>query len=112
MEAGETQQVSWNLSQSIIMEIGNLLQRANTYYLSGHLDQWFFSLKAIKMRFIQSLEPKEREELAELELNIISMGSFKLAMIQVENYNERIMDLLQRYGYAMKLRDDLTNINN
>jgi hypothetical protein len=132
MAETETFEVAWNLSQALIMEISNLLQRANNHYLKGELDKAFYCLKAIKFRIIQDLNPEERKVLSDLEdtysqlihalaeftsspnnaknnmpENVIKISKQK-GPEGYEKYNETLMDLLGKYGYTISKKEDRT----
>lgn len=109
--------VSWNLSQELIYEIALLIHRKNQSYLSGHINDAFFTLKAIKLTFIQSLKLEERNRLFDIERQIaaepINIGNKPngLYACLFELYNETIMDYLDKYGYLLKKQEDHTRIN-
>lgn len=126
---GETEKVSWNLSQALIMELGNLLRRASDYYIRANYQLALNSLQAVRQRIIQSLDPTERKDLRnqEVELQKLIYGEsqentgFKVtskfykirAELQhkFEDYNEALMDLLEKYGYLINKKEDQTNLN-
>lgn len=107
-------QVEWNLSSALIAEIQNLLSISNRAYLNGNLIKAFWCLKAVKFRFIQSLDPEERKELKELEKDftkaIKEHKKSERAYIY-EHYTEKIMDFLQLYGYLIPLKKDSKRIS-
>lgn len=114
--------VSWNLAAGIIMEIQNLLAKANTNYISGRITKCFHCLKAIKMRIIQNLSQEERLHLKKLEEEIHKkMYALESTSTEdgkewhiakgevcnlVENYNETILDLLDKYGFLIEKKQD------
>lgn len=108
-----TKEVSWNASQGIIFQISNLLDTATKRYLEGKNKEWFFRLKAIKMRIIQSLESGERKELKEKEGEIEKLFSSNKIIDKVkitsaiERYNELLMDFLDEYGYLIQKKTDM-----
>jgi len=128
-----TEQVSWTLSLVLIQQLGNLLQQATYYFLKGDIENAFFRLKAVRMRIIQNLKEKskdkERTKCFEIETefsknkiirDINSDGIINNAdkrkikenqMRLYENYNTLIMDLLEKYGYLIRKREDNTRIS-
>ena len=114
-----TDKVAWNLSEAIISQLSNLLVRANHNWLTGNFDDAFFSLRAAKMRVIQSLNPDERKALKDIEEEFkqikTSKKSFPLMRIELsdlhERYNEALMDLLEKYGYTIRKQEDTISIN-
>ncbi len=103
--------VSWNLGQSIIMELSALLQRANGLYLKGKIVKWFFTLKAIKFRIIPKLSEEERKTLTKQEY-MIRRAKFKdIRVSYIERYNEMIMDLLKKKGFYPKDLEDSSDLN-
>lgn len=111
MSEDDVTKVAWNLSSNLIMEIGSLLQKATVRYLRGDIEGWFFCLKAIKMRIIQHLDKDEREDLKEKESSMAEQknNSQELGKL-TEQYNTKIMDLLNRYGYLIGEKEDTTHI--
>ena len=111
-ERHTTQQVEWNLSSAIILEIQALLSKASNYYLGQNIKKAFWTLKTLKFRFIQSLDVDERKELKEIEKDFVSNHKNKgKVIILYESYAEKIMDLLDSYGYLLQKKKDSTRIN-
>ncbi len=119
----ETIQVSWNLSQSLIAEIGNLLHQASTHTL--HEKYWlaFDCLKAAKLRFIHSLNPKERKEFEAqekvitkylkyhiMELEYLNPNMWhkirNIIRLETDKYNTLVMDTLNKYGYLIPPKEN------
>lgn len=118
----EQPQVSWNLSQALIAEIANLLQRASGYYVEGKFWQSFDCLKATKFRFIQSLNKEEREKFEKQEAKVSGYLRFHIPALGYDNpnlwakirgvirqevdiYNVMVMDSLNKYGYLIKPKE-------
>ena len=113
-----TDKSAWNLSQGLLFEIQTLLVEANSNYLSGHIDKWFFNLKAVKMRIIANLNQNERDEAKKLEEQIsIDLENWRLrrsakpAVEGIEKYNELLFDYMEVYGLLLKKERDTTRIN-
>ena len=107
-------QVEWNLSSAVIGEIQSLLGISNRAYLNGNLSKAFWCLKAVKFRFIQSLEPDERNDLKELEKKFMKGIREKKKGYRAyiyEEYTEMIMDLLESYGYLIPKQKDSKRIS-
>jgi hypothetical protein len=118
MAAEFTDKSAWNLSIALLYEMQNLLQAASNNYLAGRIDMWFFNLKAVKMRIIADLDEDERLKLKKLEVDIaIALENWRLkkgsaaAVEQIENYNEQLFDLMEKYGLLLKKARDTTRIN-
>ena len=110
----ESEQVEWNLSAALIAEIQNLLSISNRAYLNGNLIKAFWCLKAVKFRFIQSLNAEERKQLKGLEKDFtkaIKENKKSERAYIYEKYTESIMDLLQSYGYLIPLKKDSKRIS-
>ena len=124
-----TEKVSWTLSMALIIQLSDLLKSATNLYLVGNIDSAFFRLKAVRMRIIQNLKATaknpERQtclkyeiEFSKLRLNKEDLIKDKARyyetkdkqMMVYEKYNTTIMDLLEKYGYLIKKREDTTNI--
>lgn len=116
----EKKQVSWNLSEAIIFELAGLLQLASTHYLTGNINKWFFTLKAVKMRILPKLSKEERDSLKKIELKFGKSYQQKyeknskirgICISSVEEYNEAILDYLKDYGFYPRDMEDSTKIN-
>ena len=107
-------QVEWNLSAALISEIQGLLSISTRLYLAGNLRKAFWALKAVKFRFIQSLNKEERKELKDIEKEfyeaIKDSKKGKMAYLY-EKYTEGIMDFLEMYGYLIPKKKDITKIS-
>lgn len=108
------EQVEWNLSSGIVSEIQNLLNTANRLYINGNILKAFWCLKSVKFRFIQSLAPDERKALRKIEKSFYDerqeLNKNKMAY-HYEDYNEKIMDLLDDYGYLIPKKKDSKRIS-
>lgn len=124
------QEVAWHMSQALSMEISNLMAQAVRAMVNGNLNRAFHITRSIKFRFVQELKSDERTELKELEeiiaKNLSSYNdlqnkgfnkpddeSNKTAeevWLKFEDYNEMIMDLLNKYGYLMKKKADSSGL--
>ncbi len=132
------EEVAWNLSQQIMMILGNLRGQANYHFLSGNVAQACKVLQAIRMTIIQNLNKEEREQFSKIEKELSGLGIVSrfhnadeieyatmdhkqavrltkkwvvdsLKMQELyEKYNTMIMDCLEKYGYLVKKADDLT----
>ncbi len=129
MEEKRHDVVSWNLSALLIQEIAGLLSKASTSYIAGKNEASFETLKAVKMRCIQSLNKDERAELKKIE-ETFSKESIKLIGLQafdpntsktksqvnyylrntLNEYNEVLMDMLHKYGYLIEAKKDATKM--
>lgn len=114
--------IDWNLSALIAEELGGLLSKATTNYLNGDLSNMFYCLKAIKMRVIQNIKLEERKILFEkekeidkqiLNLKFINKKNKKEILIAqsnlartIEEYNELVLDLLDKYEFLFKKQSD------
>lgn len=127
----KTEQVGWNLSEALILEIANHLQAASRNFIQHNLHQTFFCLQTVKMRIIHNLKSdkgnNERKEFTDLEKKIfpramadkseeLRMSSiawgrnrFELAVL-ITKYNELIMDKLEKYGYTIQKKVDRTKL--
>ncbi len=107
-------QVEWNLSSGIVSEIQNLLNTANRLYINGNILKAFWCLKSVKFRFIQSLTKPERKNLKEIEKSFYDQrqesNRNKMAYYY-EEYNEKIMDSLDDYGYLIPKKKDSSRIS-
>ncbi|KKN65827.1 hypothetical protein LCGC14_0477630 [marine sediment metagenome] len=107
-------EVEWNLSAGIVGEIQNLLNTANRLYINGNILKAFWCLKSVKFRFIQSLEKDERKELRKTEKTFYEereKSNRNKMTFYYEEYNEKIMDLLDEYGYLIPKKKDSKRIS-
>ena len=127
-----TDQVSWNLAQQIIMQIGNLLQTASSAFLRGSLASCFYHYQEVKILIFADINDKEKKILSELEEKFYSScGSLNKDAIRVSvrpelfsklepyisqhkntssfilrEYRETIISLLAKYGYHIAKKED------
>ena len=113
------------------MELSNRRVSANTWFISGNIKRAFNTLVAIKQSVIQSFNDKERKELNELEnkflritgaLNASLSSSFNVktknlyrdaysvAVGFYNRYNDKLMDLLEKYGYLIGEQSDASKM--
>ncbi len=112
MDDTKINQVEWNLSQALIAEMQYLLSTSNRLFLSGNIDRAFWALKAVKFRFIQSLDSDERKKLKEIEKDFYDNVKNKNQQARVyDKYNETIMDYLEVYGYLIPQKKDTHRIS-
>ena len=64
------EQAAWNLSQTLIIQIGYLLQRASSKFTSGNLQGCYFDVEEIRTLIHTDLKKHEEEKLDELEKKI------------------------------------------
>jgi hypothetical protein len=108
----EIDQVEWNLSQALVAEMQYLLTTANKLFLNGNIDKAFWALKAVKFRFIQSLDKDERKALKKIEESFYKNKKSKNKQAyHYDEYNETIMDYLEIYGYLIPKKKDTHRIS-
>ena len=110
----DNQQVEWNLSAGIVSEIQTLLNNTNRLYINGNILKAFWCLKSVKFRFIQSLTSDERKELRKIEKVFYEekeKSNRNKMTFFYEEYNEKIMDLLDVYGYLIPKKKDSKRIS-
>jgi len=102
----------FNMAQKTMERLNECLIRANKNYQDGFIRAWFFELRGIKMQVIAKLKTNERKELKDLEEKIKIKLSKKfgdaMASELIENYNERLQDLMESKGLLLVDRDDET----
>ncbi len=110
----DNKEVEWNLSSGIVSEIQNLLNTSNRLYINGNILKAFWCLKSVKFRFIQSLMETERTDLRNIEKSFYEerqeSNRNKMTFFY-EEYNEKIMDLLDEYGYLIPKKKDSKRIS-
>lgn len=131
MAEGGIKQVSWNASGNLIMEISNKRSQSNNNFIEGNIKKAFNTLITIKNSVIQSLDLEERKSLSDIEkkfqkitraLNTSLSSSFNthakhvytdayhLATKFYSEYNEKLMDILEKYGYLMSEKADISSM--
>jgi len=131
MVQNEIKKVSWNASQGIITEVANRRSYANTFFTNGNIKKAFNTLISVKQSVIQSFSFKERNLLKQIEekfnkcsgfLSSSSANSFnkgiresyqlakKLATKIYSEYNDKLMDLLNNYGYLIGEQTDASKM--
>lgn len=129
--ADDVKKVSWNVSQGIINEISNRRSFANTFFIEGEIRKAINTLISIKQSVIQSFTEDERTNLFNIEekfnkcagmLSSSSANSFNkktreshklakdLATKIYSEYNDKLMDLLENYGYLIAEQTDATQM--
>jgi len=127
----EIKKVAWNASEGLIMELSNRRVSANTWFISGNIKKAFNTLVAIKQSVIQSFNETERKDLKDLEnkflringaLNASLSSSFNVktknlyrdaysvAVGFYNRYNDKLMDLLEKYGYLIGEQSDASKM--
>ena len=113
------------------MEISNRRSMANTYFISGNIKKAFNTLMSIKQSVIQSFSDEERKALKNIEENFnkispalshslsssfnkgskeLYSNAFNTANIFYSNYNDKLMDLLDKYGYLIGEQTDASRM--
>lgn len=104
--------VSWNLSEAVTIELGELLKTASGLYLRGSTDHWYITLRAIKMRLVPKLSKEERTQLFNIEYRILLSKKHKRPIGHlIEQYNDRLLDLLELKGFYPQDMEDRSRIN-
>ena len=134
--------VDWNLSGSIISQIGELLDRASISLVRDNYYVGFQNLKAVRKIIVFKLDSVERERMKKLEWilhkrlrakntlmrlknsyeinqeknnnpsrirSLISISSRPTSYL-LEIYYERLMDLLDKYGFTIGIKEDEMSI--
>lgn len=120
--ADDIKKVAWNASEGLIFELAKRRSMANSYFIQGDIAKAFNTLISIKQSVIQSFKEDEREELKKIEDNFSTLSSAlvpsmsssfntyqrrlyidakTLAKRMYSKYNDRLMDLLEQYGYLI-----------
>jgi len=128
---GDTKKVAWNASQGLIMEISNRRSYANTFFVNGDIKKAFQTLISIKQSVIQSFNKEERASLEKIEKKFERINSalaygnshsFSLDVRKAHGmaknfagkiyaeYNEFLMDLLDKYGYLIGEQSDASRM--
>jgi hypothetical protein len=119
--------VAWNAAEGIIMEISNRRAMANTFFIQNNINKAFSALISMKQSVIQSFESTDREKLQVIEkkfnqissiLHLGASSSFNpkireasrlarpIANRLYAEYNDLLMDLLQKKGYLVGQKSD------
>jgi len=123
----DTKKVSWNASQGLIMELSNRRSYSNTFFVNGDIRKAFNTLVAIKQSVIQSFNEKERAKLTAIEEKFNRFSAYlystsanswdkkirdafllskKISCKVYSEYNEVLMDFLEKYGYLIGEQTD------
>ena len=122
---------AWNTSESLIGEIGRLRTLCDNQYIKGNIRQATRTLLAIKMCVVHNFNHNElneinllRKELIERQIIIDSYDISGFNKIPNEEYvkrkaeldyyyeklNDKIQELLGKYGYLIDKKEDRTNL--
>lgn len=127
IEDNRTEEVSWNLSQILISEIGNLLNNASHNYVKRNYAKTFDYLKAVKMRIVAYLSEAEIKNLCILEekaykyMEVRKPHGFKpitpeqsknnfLLWKLLDEYNTTLFILLRKYGLLIPMKEDTSKL--
>lgn len=122
---GKDEKVGWNLAQSIIQEIGDLLASASRCYVRVDFDGMMKNLIAIRLRLV--LKEDEIEKLQNIEkgfwvaYNKSTTNQFKNitkeqikalneSHTKAKQYSDILMALLKEYGYLIPPKEDTTKL--
>jgi len=113
------------------MEISNRRASANGFFIQGQINHAFKTLISIKQSVIQSFKDSERDKLKEIEEKFTKISSFlsfaasnslnpqtrnasalarELANKYYPEYNDLLMDLLNKYGYLVGQQKDASRM--
>jgi len=134
----DVEKVSWNLSQALIFEISNMLKLSSTNYILMNFEKSFTALKCVKMRIIANLNEDEIMEFVTLEKNckiglikqkvtkfkesnqfgcpyteddFNAAKNIKVNLVDaIDEYNEKIMIALKKYGFLIPAKKDSTQM--
>lgn len=121
-------QVSWNLSESLILQISNLLQNATNNFINGKIGNAFTSMQAIRLIInqdlisseIKDLDKKEKEAALMINYNQVYRGFavdgnkqtyFFKGREKYLAYHHAIMAALKLHGYSIPSRPDSKRLN-
>lgn len=96
-DSGETEQVGFNLLGARTQQLSMLNNRAVSSYLRGRLDDYFFSLVALRQNLTPNLNPKERKVLNRLEKEITVLKKQALAQENLDNIDKPGASLLGNF---------------
>jgi len=114
----ESEKVSWNLSEILIKQIGNLLAQASSNFIAGRIGNAFTMMQTIRMLIHQDLKKEEIKDLNTAEKDAKNMSNsadlYKGFQIDAERqkkffegrlkyveYHNLVMDCLKRHGYSI-----------
>jgi len=103
MEENTNQEVSWNLSQQIINQIGYLLQKASSDYANGKIYPCFVSTTEVSLFLEPHLTNEEKNKLIGLENN------FNRTIMQI-NEASQIKERDEFEYYTLKTKKTRLNI--
>lgn len=104
MESKVNNKVVLNISDRLLNQIAQLIDRASNSYLRGQLSKSFFCLKALKLKTQQSFSPEERKNLKTYEYLFLKNHNKDMTACSkaYEDYYEKLMDLLNKYDYLVR----------
>jgi len=122
---------AWNTSESLIGEIGRLRTLCDNQYIKGNIRQATRTLLAIKMCVVHNFNADELAELEKMKRDLIVkqivIDSYDLSGFNkprneeylknksevdflYEKLNDRLQQLLGKYGYLIDKKEDRTNL--
>ena len=122
-DTGEGDKVSWNIAAAQAHHVSDLIATKDKYYLQGDLNNWLWTVSALRENINHDLSEKERIELDGLEK---TAAKFSIQWAKCKNieekdngyrkirfyfaasirvYQRRVMDLLKQLGYFPSKED-------
>lgn len=134
VEEEKKNKVSWNIAANQAQFIFELIKKSMTYYQTGILSRWYWTLSSLREMINHDLNIKQREDLDEIEKEIQTslkywskyqamkdghtenkmsrkeLSKKNLFAVHVRKYQRRLMDLLNELGYFPS-KEDRSRIN-
>ena len=124
----QTTKVDYNAAQFLSQEILNLRVKATRFFIAHDWENFFYTIKSSKMLAIASINKTDRDKLTQMEKEIASIFlkikttlkskhedypyyKAKVAK-QCEAYNQEVMDVLQKKGFLMGKKADISRFGN
>jgi len=100
-------EVAWNIVAEQTKFVGELLQKATSFYLAGNIRQWFNTLTAIRENIDYDLKDNESEELNKIEVKCWSLQKYwsKYVKLLHEGRNSKENLLSKKKDYVDNVRD-------
>ena len=122
-ETTDRDQTAWNIAAAQTRHISNLIQKATDFYLKGNLNEWYWTLTALREMINYDLKLPERTELDNMEKKAAPFSAqwkryrdedilikktqrinSQYALL-IRLYQRKLMDLLKELGYFPKKED-------
>ena len=102
----ETSKTKFNMASASLQRLDELLRASIFYYRKGDVRNFFFALKNVKLQSMFKFKQKERKMLRQIEKAYSDKSNYLKRWAILELYQEKLMDLMDKYGLLLPNQDN------